>query len=409
MPDAVTLVTSVTAVTSVTGNCGDIGEMETNKPAPKDDELLSLQHIIGLAEDIVDLITSKKSVTAEMRNGCIERAKEIAEFARDLLIQTGSKILINDAIDRIETTFKQEISKFSVFTQPQPAQITSKDPNHTYSSILKNTPPGKPKKVKIPSTKPAIIISPTEEVSSSAETHKLVKKNITFKDTNFAPANIRYVSNNKISMEFDKPEQMEKTLKKIHESNCPIKAEKSKKLKPMFVLKGIPTEIPPEELTELISRQNETIKNVITSQEDLVFKFKRNNRKEDLYNAVFMTTPTIYRAAVTAGRVNVDHQRIYVEEYTPLLQCYKCLQFGHTRLRCTNEDTICSHCAAMTHNFKDCPVKSDNSKINCYNCDKHLKRHNSSLAVPNHTATSKNCPRVIQMTENLRTRIDYGQ
>ncbi|KAI5631988.1 hypothetical protein NE865_15285 [Phthorimaea operculella] len=374
MPDAVTLVTSVTAVISVTGNCVDIGEMETNKPAPEDDELLSLQHIIGLAEDIVDLITSKKSVTSEMKNGCIERAKEIA--------------------------------KFSLSTQPQPAQITSKDPNLTYSSILKNTPPGKPKKVKIPSTQPAIIISPTQEVSSSAETHKIVKKNITFKDTNFAPANIRYVSNNKISIEFDKPEQMEKTLKKIHESNCPIKAEKSKKLKPMFILKGIPTEIPSEELTELISRQNETIKNVITSQKDLVFKFKRNNRKEDLYNAVFMTTPTIYRAAVTTGRVNVDHQRIFVEEYTPLLQCYKCLQFGHTRLRCTNEDTICSHCAAMTHNFKDYPVKSDNSKINCYNCDKHLKRHNSSLAVLNHTATSKNCPKVIQKTENLRTRID---
>ncbi|KAJ2939994.1 hypothetical protein O0L34_g14025 [Tuta absoluta] len=177
----------------------------------------------------------------------------------------------------------------------------------------------------------------------------------------------------------------------------------------MFILKGIAIDTAPEELTELICKQNETIKNLISSQDELVLKFKRNNKKENFYNAIFMTSPTIWRAAVTAGKLNVDHQRIHVEEYVPLLQCYKCLQFGHTRLRCTNEDTVCSHCSAMTHNFKDCPVKQDNSKINCYTCDKHLKKHNSSPTVPNHSATSRVCPKVIQMTGKLRTRIDYGQ
>ncbi|KAI5633250.1 hypothetical protein NE865_14060 [Phthorimaea operculella] len=367
------------------------------------------EKILNLTKEIKAKLTEGKSLTKANKNTILQLLIDVQDATTSHCIECAGSSKPSDtpsstALDRatiavIKDTIKEEVAKIQKTIESKPS----------YSSILKNTPSAKPKKVKIPTTKPAIIISPTKEVFSSAEMHEIVKKNITFKDTNFAPANIRYVSNNKISMEFDEPEQVETTLKKIHESNCPIKAEKSKKLKPMFILKGISKERATEELTELISRQNEAIKKAITSQEDLVFKFRRNNVKEDLYNAVFMTTPTIWRAAVAAGKVNIDHQRIHIEEYTPLLQCYKCLQFGHTRLRCTNENTICSHCSAMTHNFKDCPVKSDKSKVNCYNCDKHLKKHNSNLDVPNHAATSKDCPKVIQMTENLRTRIDYGQ
>ncbi|KAJ2951855.1 hypothetical protein O0L34_g4094 [Tuta absoluta] len=303
----------------------------------------------------------------------------------------------------IRDTVKDEVSRLQ-----RTIEAISKEQKLSYSSTLKNPPPEKIKKVKIPTTKPAIIVSPTKEVFSPAETHEIMKKNISFRDTEFAPANVKYVSNNKVLIEFDKPEHVTTTLAKINNADCPIIAEKSKKLRPMLILKGISLETPPEELSQLISKQNEQIKNLTTGQDDLVFKFKRSNRNEHLYNAVFLTTPAIWRVAIAAGKINVDHQRIHVEEYVPLLQCYKCLQFGHTRIRCTKEDMVCSHCAAKTHNFKDCPVKRDKSKLSCYNCETRSKRHNISLTMTNHSATSNDCPKVSLMTEKLRSRIDYG-
>ncbi|KAJ2944731.1 hypothetical protein O0L34_g4093 [Tuta absoluta] len=367
--------------------------------------------IFEFTKEIKTKLTEGKSLTKSNKNTILQILIDIQDATTSHCISCASNsnssnctTLDQATVAVIKDTIKEEVSKIQ-----KTIEVISKEQRLTYSSALKTTPSEKAKKAKIQTTKPAIIICPTKEVLSSAETHKIVKKNITFKDTNFAPANIRYVSNNKISMQFDKPEQASQTLEKIHNSNGPIKAEISKKLKPMFILKGIAIDTAPEELTELICKQNETIKNLISSQDELVLKFKRNNKKENFYNAIFMTSPPIWRAAVTAGKLNVDHQRIHVKEYVPLLQCYKCMQFGHTRLRCTNEDTVCSHCSAMTHNFKDCPVKQDNSKINCYNCDKHLKKHNSSPTVPNHSATSRVCPKVIQMTGKLRTRIDYGQ
>ncbi|KAI5639064.1 hypothetical protein NE865_08406 [Phthorimaea operculella] len=385
----------------------------------EDPAALFKETIFNITKTIKTKLTEGKSLTKANKETIFQLLIDIQlETTAYLSSSAGSSSPADStALDRatvavIKDTIKEEVSKIQRTVERTIQQKTigaiGKDQNTTYASKLKNSPPKKSEKINIPTTKPAIIVGPTTEVFSSAQTHEIIKKNISFRDQEFAPENVRYVSNNKVLIEFDKPEYAEITLEMIKNTDCPIRAEKSKKLKPMFILKGVSSEIAPEELSELITKQNELIKKVTGPEDNLVFKFKRNNRNESLYNAVFMATPKIWRAVMSAGKLNVDHQRVHVDEYVPLLQCYKCLQFGHTRNKCTRDDAVCSHCAAMTHTYKECPVKRDNNKLNCYNCEMHSKRHNVISTMTNHSATSNECPKVYLMTEKLRTRIDYG-
>ncbi|KAL0882745.1 hypothetical protein ABMA27_016296 [Loxostege sticticalis] len=87
---------------------------------------------------------------------------------------------------------------------------------------------------------------------------------------------------------------------------------------------GVPESIPTEELTGIITGQNDSIKAAAQSESDLVFKFKRANRNKNLYNAVFIASPSVWTAVIRANKVNLDHLRIHAEEYVPVLH-------GHTR------------------------------------------------------------------------------
>lgn len=124
----------------------------------------------------------------------------------------------------------------------------------------------------------------------------------------------------------------------------------------MVILKGIHKDVSHDELADIIHYQNELVRSA-GSREELKFKFKKPNRNGNLYNAVFITTPSIFKAMIHSEKINIDHQRIHLEEFSPLLQCFKCLQFRHTRARCSSSDVICTHCASTEHTFKDCPVK----------------------------------------------------
>lgn len=257
----------------------------------------------------------------------------------------------------------------------------------------------------IPVSKPALILSPSNEESTAQDTLQIFRASVSFKDTKFSPADVRFVSNSKVRVEFDSEEHRDTTLDKVRQAKCGLTAEPCKKLKPMLILKGVSDSTPCDQLVEIITTQNTF--NIPISPGDLTFRFKRANKNNQLYNAVFLVAPPLWRAILTTGKVNIDHQRVHVEEHVPLLQCYTCLQFGHTRKNCTSPNPVCSHCSSLTHLYKDCPVKKDTSAVDCFNCIQHNKQFKWELDT-RHSATSNTCSRVIHMTKKLQNRIDYG-
>ncbi|XP_052755583.1 uncharacterized protein LOC128201754 [Galleria mellonella] len=116
------------------------------------------------------------------------------------------------------------------------------------------------------------------------------RKPATTLDTNFTPANVKYVSNNKIRVEFDTQQELDTAIEKVNKPTSSVSAVIARKLNPMFILKGISNSTPVEELTDIITTQNDCVKEATTPDAttgDIKFAFKRGNRNPRLYNAVF--------------------------------------------------------------------------------------------------------------------------
>lgn len=305
-------------------------------------------------------------------------------------------------IDAVRQTIREEIAKINL---PKETPVTSAQ---TFADVVRSQRQAKNKAPSPPKTKPAIIVSSKTRVLSSAETLKTWRSSVSFRDTNFTPAAVKFVSNNKLRVEFDSVDQREATLKKINTPDSKVQAEISKALSPMVIIKGISAEIPAEELVEAIIGQNEPVQKAITKPEDLVFKFKRANKNKDLYNAVLLAAPPVWRAITETVKINLDHQRVHADNYVPLLQCFNCLQYGHTKARCGQEAAICSHCSESGHSYQACPNKKKAEKACCYNCDQHSKVTNTKINTK-HSATSSLCPRQQLMTQKIISRTDYGQ
>ncbi|CAH2080320.1 unnamed protein product, partial [Iphiclides podalirius] len=120
-----------------------------------------------------------------------------------------------------------------------------------------------------------------------------------------------------------------------------------------------------------------------------------------------MVTPIIWKELIKLQRINVDHQKIHVEEFSTHMQCFRCLQFGHSKNHCTAETQPCSHCSEQNHSFANCPNKKDQTKINCFNCANHNERYKLNHDTK-HSATSNSCPIVKSMIHRAAQKTDYG-
>ena len=139
--------------------------------------------------------------------------------------------------------------------------------------------------------------------------------------------------------------------------------------------------------------------------------FKRSNTKngvvrDHLYNLVIEVSPTVYRAIKDLGRVGLGANMVHTEDYSRFKQCLKCLQFGHTKAKCTASGLACSHCASKEHDIATCPTKKDKSP-KCFNCHGSNVSKNKSFS-DSHSATSSECPVVQKYQTTANEHTNYG-
>ncbi|XP_064292928.1 uncharacterized protein LOC135309979 [Plodia interpunctella] len=355
---------------------------------------MAFDTITASAREILTKITEGKSVTSANKKRIQELAKGIistAEKTRDQPPPKLPKAVSETIIMTIRESIREELKEQRL--APTPAPPPAPAPlNRSFSSAT-SAPLPRRRPVR---TLPAIIVKSKETGDHQPVVYDEWRKNISFRHTTFAPTKVRSLRQNKLKVEFDTIAQRDETLKKVNQIPG-ITAEEAKLRRPLIILKGISKEVQREELIEIVSNQNQI------PTEDIRLCFLLKNRNEKLYNAVLEVAPTVRRTLVEGERVNVEHQRVHVADFSRFLQCYKCLQFGHTNNKCTAEFYPCGHCGSSAHHTTTCPVRNDTSKVCCYNC----KTTNS--ADTNHSALdSKSCPKIINAIKSLEENTDYG-
>lgn len=340
-------------------------------------------------------LVRNKSFTKEDKADVIERLKAIADAASILRSRrpdpdaTVMEPAFPNVKDVIRDVLREELALHR--------EHVKLDAPKSFASVVASNV----KNVKTPKSRPALVIeSASSDVKSSKDVVNVWRRGVSFKDVSFAPAKVQPVSNGKVRVEFDDVNQRDIALDKL-KSVKDVKAEPARRSRPLVIVKGVSKDVSEDDVAGLIIQQNPGLN---ATDDDVRRRFVRRNRKDHLFNIVFEVSPTVRVKLLQQQRVNVDHQRLRVDDFSSLLQCYKCLGFGHTRAKCTSDVNVCSYCASTDHRFDVCPNKDDKDKLKCHNCSKSGKTSDVK-----HSATSaKACPQIKSMQKRIISRTDYG-
>lgn len=272
----------------------------------------------------------------------------------------------------------------------------------TYASCLKVIPV-------IPESKFSLIIKGEDaDMTSDAIKEQIIKK-IKIANLGIAVNGIRKASQNKLIISCPSKLHAEKLTEEINKTlKKNMVAEELRKKNPKIFIRNLQVDLTEEEIIEALKTQNDGIKDIMNKDTKntikLIKMFKPKNQN-GLTNYILETSGALRSYLMEKEKINIGFSRVRVEDANPLTQCYHCLKFGHTALKCLNKDknATCLHCA-KDHEWKDCPNK--NSEEKCSNCVHQNTIFKMTLNT-NHKANDTNCTYFKKMMYIAQSRIDY--
>lgn len=98
-----------------------------------------------------------------------------------------------------------------------------------------------------------------------------------------------------------------------------------------------------EEIIEALKRQNgHLIGDVPADDLRMGVKYRRRTRNPHMGHVILQVSPAVWQRLTQAGRVHIDLQRVRVLNQSPLIQCTRCLRYGHSRKLCTEPADLCT-------------------------------------------------------------------
>lgn len=259
--------------------------------------------------------------------------------------------------------------------------------------------------------KHAIIISTTKNLKAE-EMKKRIEKNIDVTKMQVGVTEFKKIGDQKLIISCLKKEDAQKMVTKINGTfGEDINAEETKKRKPIMIVKRLQSDLSEDEIVLGIIQQNEGLQNCRKDDFKLIKEIKlkkfeqQKTSQQDISNYLLQTSGAIRKILVNIGKINIKYQRVPIDDLSPLTQCYHCLKYGHTALRCLNrtQPPTCPHCA-QDHTLAKCTEK--NNKPICYNCSSNNIKYKSNIS-DDHRADSINCTYRQKMLQIAKERVEY--
>lgn len=167
-----------------------------------------------------------------------------------------------------------------------------------------------------------------------------------------------------------------KTHPKLTEAG--LKVVENVKMNPRLIVFGVPCSMTADEIEKEIIAQNFNDSNdVIRTDLKIVYIYKaRENRQ--FTNCILEVSPDMRKQLFNNRRIYLRFSAYNFADYVRVLQCYKCLGFGHLAKNCTS-NSACGHCAGP-HQMKDC--RNREQPPVCSNC----MRNSRGSDTPAHSA-----------------------
>ncbi|CAG9793608.1 unnamed protein product [Diatraea saccharalis] len=177
---------------------------------------------------------------------------------------------------------------------------------------------------------------------------------------------IRKVKDQRIIVSCIEEQETERIKERIEVSE-ELEAERVKNKDPLIIIKEVKYKLTDEEIKKAIRNQNPDI--YATEQEDDNFriKYRRKTRNTEKCHIIAQLKPEYWKRITEKGHLYIEMERVRVEDQTPLIQCTRCLNFGHGRKFCQESADKCSHCGGL-HLRAECPDRKAGVPPQCCNC-----------------------------------------
>lgn len=328
-----------------------------------------------LWEDIIHIKEKLSHISTEIRS-----LKEKPESAlSEPIANLGAELALESMRNTLED-IKQGINNSKAATNLQQPQ----------STFIKSVPP----------PNHTVIISSTDPQHTGTQVLEKIRSALDVKKTGVQVNRARTAKNQKVVLSCASKGDVV-TVKKQMEDMGGLKVVEATTTLPLAVISDVMSFHSDAEIIEMIKMQNKHLLHGIDlKKETLRVRFRRRARNPLQCQPVLELSPPIWRRLTSVDKIYLDMQRVAIEDYSPLVQCTRCLGYGHTKAACKAEHQACSHCG-LPHTWQECPARADRKPPRCINCV-NTKREDT-----NHNAFGKECQERKKWDDIARSRVSY--
>lgn len=333
------------------------------------------------------------------------KSLDVRPSVNEILTEVKSlrQIIVFDVLDQMSNNQQQQLPHAAEFTK-QLHESTKKlteiieetKKNVSYAEIAARPA----EKVFSQQPKHSIIISSKIEKDSSEDVLNKIREAANARVSGVKVEQIRKAKNKKVVISCSSKNSLNDIKEKL-KTNDNLKIDDAKNKDPLIIIKNVLTYNTDEDIqTSLRTQNTDALKHINDNEYRATVKYRRKARNPHECHVVLQVSPKVWQALTKIERVHIDLQRCQVFDQSPLVQCTRCLGFGHGRKTCKETVDRCSHCAGQ-HMRTDCPTWQIGDIPCCRNC------HTAKLENTGHSAFDRECPIRIRWDAIARSSVSY--
>ncbi|KAL0811148.1 hypothetical protein ABMA28_009581 [Loxostege sticticalis] len=232
----------------------------------------------------------------------------------------------------------------------------------------------------------SVVITSSNEKETGDQVLEKVRKTVNAKEEGYQIERIRKARDHKIILGCSTKAEMIRVKDKIVKEGTNLKVEEIKNKDPLIIIKNVLKTNTEEDILKALRTQNQHLLQDL-GEEDYraAIRYKKNARNPHQMHVVLSVSPKAWSALTAARCVHIDMQRLRAEDQSPLIQCSRCLGYGHTKKTCRETEDLCAHCGGP-HLRSECAEWLAAAAPTCKNCIR------AKMSNTEHNAFSADCP-----------------
>ncbi|CAD0196461.1 unnamed protein product [Chrysodeixis includens] len=298
---------------------------------------------------------------------------------------------LKEALHKAEENMKEEMEdrqmkakKYTEELEKMTGEITRQnEERRSYAGVLAGPP--RVSAVSMATTH-TVVVSSQDEMETGEEVLEKIRTAVNAREEGIRIDKIRKGKDRKIIIGCGTKEEIGRVKERIEKAGANLTIEEVTNKDPLVILMEVLKVNTNEDVLKGLRNQNgHLLKGLKEGDDRMAVKYRKKARNLLTEHVVLKVSPEIWRRLTQAKYVHIDLQRIRVADQSPLIQCARCLEYGHTRRLCEKSEDTCSHCGGQ-HLSIDCQERKSGSPPKCTNCS------SANLDMLNHNAFSGECP-----------------